>query len=190
LPAMHWPSMHWPWHHPPPPPAPPVHELDISAGAGAGAAVGSGGSGAASAYPQYWNRNTLVVDLAAASGSGSITLKPAAGSAWPVRLAFRVTPGSVGLLSVRADQRLVIPSTPAAGKPIELELAPRMYTSTTPQMLVSWGRTVLRCPEAAPTREPRRPRGMPARAAMRRISQRQSADSPCTARKSPRARSR
>jgi len=139
LPAMHWPSMHWPWHQPPPPPAPPVHELDISAGAGAGASVGSGGSGAASAYPQYWNRNTLVVDLAAASGSGSITLKPAAGSAWPVRLAFRVTPGSVGLLSVRADQRLVIPITPAAGKPIELELAPRMYTSKTPQMLVSWG---------------------------------------------------
>src|SRR5207249_5621468 len=69
-----------------------------------------------SAYPQYWNRNTLVVDLAAASGSGSITLKPAAGSAWPVRLAFRVTPGSVGLLSVRGDQRLVIPITPAAGK--------------------------------------------------------------------------
>ena len=80
-----------------------------------------------------------MVDLAAASGSGSITLKPAAGSAWPVRLAFRVTPGSVGLLSVRADQRLVIPITPAAGKPIELELAPRMYTSKTPQMLVSWG---------------------------------------------------
>jgi len=126
LPAMHWPSVRWPWHHPPPPPAPPVHELDISAGAGG-------------AYPQYWNRNTLVVDLAAASGSGSITLKPAAGSAWPVRLAFRVTPGSVGLLSVRADQRLVIPITPAAGKPIELELAPRMYTSKTPQMLVSWG---------------------------------------------------
>src|SRR5207302_1083475 len=59
--------------------------------------------------------------------------------AWPVRLAFRVTPGSVGLVSVRADQRLVIPITPAAGKPIELELAPRMYTSKTPQMLVSWG---------------------------------------------------
>src|SRR5438270_190602 len=90
-------------------------------------------------YAQPWNRNALVVDLAAASGSGSITLKPAAGSAWPVRLAFRVTPGSVGLLSVRADQRLVIPITPAAGKPIELELAPRMYTSKTPQMLVSWG---------------------------------------------------
>ncbi len=131
LPAMHWPSLHWPWHHRPPPAPAPVHELDISAGAGA--------SDAAGAYPQYWNRNTLVVDLSAASGSGGITLKPAAGSAWPVRLAFRVTPGSIGLLSVRGDQRLVIPITAAAGKPIELELAPRMYTSKTPQILVSWG---------------------------------------------------
>lgn len=136
LPAMHWPSLHWPWHHRSPPAPAPVHELDISAGAGAGASVASDAAGA---YPQYWKRNTLVVDLTAASGSGSITLKPAAGSAWPVRLALRVTPGSVGLLSVRADQRLVIPVTPAAGKPIELELAPRMYTSKTPQMLVSWG---------------------------------------------------
>ncbi len=132
LPAMHWP--HWPWHHKAPPAAAPVHELDISAGAAA-----SGASDAAGAFPQYWKRNTLVVDLTAASGSGGITLKPAAGSAWPVRLAFRVTPGSIGLLSVRADQRLVIPITPAAGKPIELELAPRTYTSKTPQMQVSWG---------------------------------------------------
>src|SRR5256884_423366 len=109
-----WPSMHWPWHPPPPPPAPPVHELDISAGAGAGASVGSGGSGAASAYPQYWNRNTLVVDLAAASGSGSITLKPAARSAWPVRLALPGTPRPGGLLSRGAGQPLGIPLTPAA----------------------------------------------------------------------------
>jgi hypothetical protein len=134
LPAMHWPSIHWPWHHRPPPAPAPVHELDISAGAGASVA-----SDAAGAYPQYWNRNTLVVDLSAASGSGGVMLKPAAGSAWPVRLAFRVTPGSIGLLSVRGDQRLVIPVTPAAGKPIELELAPHMYTSKTAQILVSWG---------------------------------------------------
>jgi hypothetical protein len=136
LPAMHWPSIHrpsihWPWQHPPPPAPAPVHELDVSAGAAA--------SDAASAFPQYWQRNTLVVDLSAASGLGTITLKPAAGTAWPVRLAFRISPGSIGLLSVRADQRLLIPVTPVAGKPIELELAPRMYTSKTPQMVVSWG---------------------------------------------------
>jgi hypothetical protein len=89
--------------------------------------------------PQYWKRNTLVLDLTAASGSGSITLKPAEGTAWPVRLAFRVTPGTIGVLEVQADQRLYLPITPAAGKPIDLELTPRMYTSGTKQMSVTWG---------------------------------------------------
>jgi hypothetical protein len=126
----HLPAMHWPWHpHPASAPAPaPVHELDISA------AAGDPGS-----FPQYWKRNTLVVDLTAASGSGSITLRPADGAAWPVRLAFRVRPGAIGVLEVRADQRLNLPITPAAGKPIELELAPRLYTSRTKQMSVTWG---------------------------------------------------
>lgn len=134
LPTMHWPAMHWPWHHQPAPPAPPVHELDISPGAGAAA-----GAGAASAFPQYWKRNTLVVDLSAASGTGGVALMPASGSAWPVRLALRVTPGSIGLLSVRGDERLVIPITPAAGKPVDLELAPGVYSSKTAQISVSWG---------------------------------------------------
>ena len=126
----HLPAMHWPWHQrPAPAPAPaPVHELDISAAAGD-----------SSAFPQYWKRNTLVVDLTAASGSGSITLRPVDGAAWPVRLAFRVRPGAIGVLEVRADQRLNLPITPTVGKPIDLELAPRLYTSGTKQMSVTWG---------------------------------------------------
>jgi hypothetical protein len=111
-----------------------VHELDISTGA---QAPGSS-SGAAGVFPQYWKRNTLVVDLTAASGTGVITLTPAAGTAWPVRLALRVTPGSVGLLSVVGDERLVIPVTPV-GQPIDLELSPGIYTSKTRQIAVSWG---------------------------------------------------
>src|SRR3981081_4189187 len=100
----HLPAMHWPWHpHPAPAPVP-VHELDISA------AAGDPGS-----FPQYWKRNTLVVDLAAASGSGSITLRPADGRPGPVRLAVGVRRGSIGVLEVRADQRLNLPITPAAG---------------------------------------------------------------------------
>jgi hypothetical protein len=126
--CSHLHAMHWPWHHPAPPPAAPVHELDISSSALDRAAV-----------RQYWNRNTLVVDLSAASGSGAITLKPAAGSAWPVRLAVRVTPGSIGLLEVRGEQRLSLPITPAGGKPVELELVPRLYHSKTAQLSISWG---------------------------------------------------
>jgi len=95
------------------------------------------GPGAVS-FPQYWKRNTLVVDLSSASGSGSITLRPSAGT-WPIRLAFRVTPGAIGELEVRADARTTLPITPSGGKPIDLELAPGLYTPYTAQMTVAWG---------------------------------------------------
>jgi hypothetical protein len=117
---------HWPWQHSPPPPPAPVHELDIS-------------GGAADSFPQYWQRNTLLVDLSAASGSGNITLKPTAGGSWPVRVAFRVTPGSIGVLDVRAAQHTGLPITPGGAKPIDLELSPGVDTPTTPEMSVSWG---------------------------------------------------
>lgn len=124
-------SPHWPWHHQPAPPAAPVHELDISRV--------SDGAPAADAFPQLWKRNTLVVDLSAVSGSGSITLKPPAGTTWPVRLALRITPGSIGELDVRGAQRLILPVAPSGGKPVDLELAPAVYTSSTPQLTVTWG---------------------------------------------------
>ena len=117
--------LRWPWHHAPPPPPAPVHELDIG-----GATAGN--------FPQYWKRNTLLVDLSAASGSGSITLKPTEGGSWPVRVAFRVTPGSIGVLEVRAAQHVSLPITPS-GKSVDLELSPDVYTPTTPEMSVSWG---------------------------------------------------
>jgi hypothetical protein len=105
-----------------------VHELDIT-----------GAGGAPASFPQYWRRNTLVVDLSAQSGSGAITLAPAAGAAWPARLALRIRPGAIGLIEVRADQRLSLPISPAAGRPVELELVPRLYTSRTRQMSITWG---------------------------------------------------
>ena len=127
--CSHLPAVHWPWQHRAPPPESPVHELDIS------------GSGSADSFAQHWKRNTLLVDLRSASGSGSIVLKPVVGGGWPMRLAFTVTPGAIGLLEVRADQHVTLPITPA-GPPIELELTPRVYTSKTAQMTVSWGPAV------------------------------------------------
>ena len=126
--CSHLHGWHLPWHHPPPPPPAPVHELTITANPLDAAAL-----------RQFWKRNTLVVDLSAASGSGSLTLKPSAGSAWPVRLALRVTPGSVGVVEVRGEQRLTLAITPAGGGPLDLELAPRLYNSKTPQLTVSYG---------------------------------------------------
>jgi hypothetical protein len=104
-----------------------VHELDVSSAALDPASV-----------KQLWKRNTLIVDLRAASGSGSLTLRPAAGTTWPVRLAVRVTPGAVGLVEVRGEQRQSLPITPAGGQSVDLELAPGTYNAKTRELSVSW----------------------------------------------------
>jgi hypothetical protein len=124
--------LHMPWHRKPPPPPPEVHELDETSDGGAPAA-----------FPQYWMRNTLVVDLQGASGSGSVTLKPREHTMWPVRIAVKVVPGSVGEIEIRANQRVVLPVTTAGAKPIVLELSPRTYTMKTPWIVVSWGPMVM-----------------------------------------------
>lgn len=126
--CSHLPRLHVPWSHRPVPPPQPVHELAITNGAGA-----------AAPFPQYWKRNTLVVDLQGISGTGHVRLAPPAGMTWPFRLALRVMPGSVGELDVRADQRLVIPIAPAGAKPVDLTLAPSLYTRRTPEITVAWG---------------------------------------------------
>jgi len=116
----------WPWHHEPPPPPKPVHVLDVS-GTGASAVIG-----------QYWKRNTLVLDMTAASGSGSLTLRPPS-DGWPVRVALRVTPGALGELDVRGAERMVLPVVPGAGKPVDLELSPGVYSPKTTEVTVAWG---------------------------------------------------
>ncbi len=91
------------------------------------------------AFPQYWKRNTLVVDLlTAASSGGQLTLKPKDGAKWPARIAFRVMPGSVGLLEVQADQRLLMPVAREGAQPVDLELVPGVYSAKTPQITVKW----------------------------------------------------
>lgn len=120
--------LHWPWHHKAAPPPPEVHELDETSQAGA-----------AASFPQYWLRNTLVVDLQGASGSGTVVLKPREGTAWPVRIAFKVMPGSIGALEVEAAQRTYWPVTAAGAKPIVLELTPGIYVPKSPQIVVTWG---------------------------------------------------
>jgi hypothetical protein len=126
--CSHMPTPHWPWHHKPAPPPEEVHELVITTA-----------DGSAAAFPQYWKRNTLVVDLKSASGSGSIVLKLREHTIWPVRIAFRVMPGAIGQLEVRANQRIVLPITAAGNTPVDLELAPGVFIMKTPQITVLWG---------------------------------------------------
>jgi hypothetical protein len=115
---------HMPWHHAPPPAPVPVHEVDVS-----------GSMGPA----QYWKRNTLLIDLSSASGTGSLVLTPAAGGTWPVRIAFRVRPGAFGALEVRGAERQVLPISASGTSPVDLELPPGIYTAGTPRIAVSWG---------------------------------------------------
>src|SRR5580698_10648479 len=81
--CSHLSGMHWPWSHKPPPAPTLVVELSVTTE-----------SGAPTSIPQYWKRNTLVVDLRGANDGGGLILKPRPGTQWPVRIAFRVTPGS------------------------------------------------------------------------------------------------
>jgi hypothetical protein len=124
----HFSGMRSPWTHKSPPPPVAVDELSVTTQ-----------SGAAAAYPQYWKRNTLLVDLHDASAEGGLVLKPRAGGQWPVRLAFRVTPGSIGVLEIRGEQRMIMPVAPEGGQPLDLELLPGVYRATTAQLTVHWG---------------------------------------------------
>jgi hypothetical protein len=118
--AMHWPTMHWQWTHRAPVAAQPVSELSVEGD---------------ERILQYWNRNALQVDLTGMAGEGSAVLRPTHG--WPVRLEFKVQPGSFGQLEVVGSQRAVF-DVPVQGKPTVLPLAPGSYALDTPQILIRW----------------------------------------------------
>jgi hypothetical protein len=119
---------HLPWHRKPAPSPEVVHELVITSP-----------EGAEIAFPQYWKRNTLIVDMRLAGGQGNAILKPREHTLWPVRIAFRVSPGQFGVLEVRAHQRSVLPITATGTKPVDLELAPGVFIMKSPQMELAWG---------------------------------------------------
>ena len=126
--CSHLPRLHWPWHKNAAPPEP-VQELALAPEAGTSVA----------SFPQYWKRNTLVLDLKDASGSGGITARPQPNKTWPVRLALRVTPGTIGMLEVRADQRMLLPIATGGGPTVDLELPPGVYGPKTDRMIIRWG---------------------------------------------------
>jgi hypothetical protein len=113
-------GLHWPWRHQGPAAPQPVHELSIDGTA---------------TILQFWDRNTLLLDLTALSGKGEASLQAVHG--WPVRLEFKVQPGSIRQLEVQAAQRTVF-EVPAAGKPLVLKLAPGVYVPDTPQLTIRW----------------------------------------------------
>ena len=134
-------QMGWPPIHKKPKPAPEaVHELDL---------VNADGTPAN--FPQYWKRNTLVIDLSGIGNAGNFAARLPEGTPWPVRVAVRVRPGSVGQIEILGEERNILPVAAEGTLPIDLEFAPSVYTAKTAAIYISWG------PMAAAVEEPQAP---------------------------------
>jgi hypothetical protein len=131
----------WPFYKKPKPAPEAVHELEL---------VTSDGTTAT--YPQYWKRNTLILDLSGVAGQGAVAARLPEETTWPVRLAIRVRPGSVGQLEVQGEERNVLPVVSAGADAVDIELAPSIYTPATAAIYISWGPR-LPAVETAPARE-------------------------------------
>jgi hypothetical protein len=125
--SLHMPKI-WPFHKKQKAGPEAVNELTL---------VNADGSGAS--YPQYWKRNTLVIDLTGVSGQGGFAARLPEESTWPVRVALRVQPGSVGQLEVQAEARNILPVTNQGVKPVDIELSPSLYSPKTAAIYISWG---------------------------------------------------
>ena len=126
--CAHHPHLAWPWHAKALPPPSPVELIAIRSEDGV----------PLRAFPQYLERNTLLVDLSGAASTGTIVLTRREGMSWPVRLAFRVRPAEVRMLQIEADQRLLMPTSTEDGDTVTLPVAPGAYARDTPSIRVHW----------------------------------------------------
>lgn len=87
---------------------------------------------------QFWERNTLVIDLTAVAATGQLQLVRDPARSWPAQVAFRMTPGRFEALEVRGAQRVVLPVAAGSGAVTAL-LPPGAYDSSTARLAVRWG---------------------------------------------------
>jgi hypothetical protein len=106
----------------------PVHELEIVAPADPAKPV----------VLQFWERNTLVVDLQAVAAAGQVQLARQAGGMWPARLALRVMPGRFDAIEIRGGQRLLAPVSTGA-TPVTIEVPGSIYDARTELLTIKWG---------------------------------------------------
>jgi hypothetical protein len=90
-------------------------------------------------FPQYWKRNTLLIDLSGIGAAGNFAAQLPEGTTWPVRVAVRVRPGSVGQIEILGEERNILPVAAEGTLPIDLEFAPSVYTPRTAAIYISWG---------------------------------------------------
>jgi hypothetical protein len=133
----------WPFHKKAKPVPEAVNELTL---------VNADGTPAT--YPQYWKRNTLVIDLSGVGGggmgAGNFAARLPEETTWPVRVAVRVRPGSVGQIEIQGEERTVLAVSPDGTQPIDLEFAPSVYTPKTAAIYISWGPMPVIVETAAP----------------------------------------
>jgi hypothetical protein len=133
----------WPFYKKPKPGPEAVQELNLVRA-----------DGSAADYPQYWKRNTLVVDLSGVSGEGGIAARLPEETTWPVRMAVRVRPGSVGQIEVQGEERNVLPVIASGAEVVDIELASSVYTPATAAIYISWGPQLPAIESAPPSEEP------------------------------------
>ena len=121
---------HWPFKAQELPAPVAVHELNVVVAPDAAMPI----------VLQFWERNTLVIDLQGVAASGALTLQPREGQSWPVRLAFRAAPGRFEMLEVVGAQRALLPvSGDRGGGVVKMPLAPSVHGGATPELRLRWG---------------------------------------------------
>jgi hypothetical protein len=118
---------HWPFSKAPAAAPPPVTELELQAPA----------TGAAQPILQFWERDTLVLDLRDVAAAGQAVLKRQGDHNWPVRIALRMAPQRFEVVEVRGAQRVVLQG--ASGGVVTVELPPGIYDRATAALTISWG---------------------------------------------------
>jgi hypothetical protein len=88
---------------------------------------------------QYWQRNTLILDLQNVAAAGKVMLARQEGKQWPARIAVRMAPQRFEVVEVRGAQRLVLPVASAGEGAVTAELPPGIYDQATAQLTLSWG---------------------------------------------------
>ena len=120
---------YWPWHKAPPAAPQPVRELNVNVPADMAMPV----------VLQFWERNTLVLDMQQVPPTGQFILTRDGDKAWPVRIAFRMSPSRFETLQVRGAQRIVLPLSTAGDGVVQAELPASAYDKDTKSLQVSWG---------------------------------------------------
>jgi hypothetical protein len=125
----HMPAMpHWPFGKSVAAPEP-VHELEVAVPPEQTMPV----------VLQFWERNTLVIDLQEVASAGQISLSRTEGNRWPARVAFRMSPTRFEVLDVRGAQRVVLPVSSTGPTAVTVELPPSTYSESTVTLTVRWG---------------------------------------------------